>query len=391
MLDRIGAEDYLSCQINKNAVDKKWPSSISISCYASHKLDLNTSSGVLNGSNAVGNLENFIIYCLIEAIDSKKLNEFFTRKEIEIFSKRQVKKEEFKKLFPSLKVMHDQWISVVDFNDLIQLMEAGKIWYNESVQRPLKRIVRGKDYVYKIDISKRQIKNIKEAVLNDTYIPNMIMLEIPEEQSFFYDEEKSILNNENVDHYYIIDGFHRMRGFQDAYNVNKNIQLKIPVMFTYFGTEKANQCIWQEEQKYPMLKSKIDAYNQYSIGVNVANRLNVISIMKGRIGKQNSIIDFFTLSSGINMIFKLNNKDKREEIKLSKEIKEAMDIIVESNLELLDHPWNSKFIISFLCSVKLNNVDIAFINKLCESDIKISNSFNEAQVKKMLKKGEDYV
>jgi hypothetical protein len=132
-----------------------------------------------------------ILYCIIETIASiskdKKILDYFTEDEIKTYKNYKYKKETIK--FPLkynvVQVTDTQWIGRITVKELMQLSDL--IIYNENTQRSLKKNTSNGVETYSIFLNRNALRKITESYQSETYIPNTITLNIPEEADFKYE------------------------------------------------------------------------------------------------------------------------------------------------------------------------------------------------------------
>ena len=200
----------------------------------------------------------YVCFCVADAlaqIDNRvKLEDWFTDKEISTFSSETIQRDKFKFpiIIPAVQITDDQWIGTCDCDFLMKLREAQKIYYNTNTQRTLQRIVKNGQESYRIILNRTAVQEIKTAYDNETYIPDTISLNMPDDTEFWYNAEKREIVIENLDHFDIIDGFHRYTAMCMEKDANPDFNYPMELRIVQYDEIKAKQFIWQQDQKKKM-------------------------------------------------------------------------------------------------------------------------------------------
>ena len=222
----------------------------------------------------------YVCFCVADAlaqIDNRvKLEDWFTDKEISTFSSETIQRDKFKFpiTIPAVQITDDQWIGTCDCDFLMKLREAQKIYYNTNTQRTLQRIVKNGQESYRIMLNRTAVQEIKTAYDNETYIPDTISLNMPDDTEFWYNAEKREIVIENLDHFDIIDGFHRYTAMCMEKDVNPDFNYPMELRIVQYDEIKAKQFIWQQDQKTKMKKLDSESLNVSAPENIVAEKLN---------------------------------------------------------------------------------------------------------------------
>jgi len=223
---------------------------------------------------------NFICYCVCDAlsrVDKKTIpSEWFTEKEKTAFSSETIQRDEltFPLVIPAIQIAYDQWIGMCDCSFLMKLREGQKIFYNTNTQRTLQRMVKNGQESYRITLNKTAVKDIQTAYETGTYIPDTISLNLSGDAEFWYNADKRELIIENMDHFDIIDGFHRYTAMCKEWDVNPNFNYTMELRIVQYDEVRAKQFIWQQDQKTKMKKIDSDSLNISAPENIVAEKLN---------------------------------------------------------------------------------------------------------------------
>lgn len=302
---------------------------------------------------------DFILFCLLDALDPGKITTCYTAKEIETYSNSKYKVEKIK--FPikwkMIQVSDDQWIGTISVKELIKLRDAQLINYNENAQRKLKRVVSGEEEWYSIDVNRDAVNAIVESYSNETYIPNTITLNMNETAEFHHDGENLVISE--LDTFDILDGYHRYIAMSNLYNLNRKFDYSMELRVVAFSNEKARQFIWQEDQKTKMNKIDSDSLNQNNPATQVVQMLSSKGILNGVISRNKGIIDYTSITQLVSLLFFNTRKkiDRKQIIHARDYIYERFDAAITEMPELFDKRWDNVWLGSFM--FVLSNTNIA--------------------------------
>ena len=261
--------------LNKDAVEKMQKYMMDkYNFRLSEAADLITQKSPLTTENV------YVCFCVADAlaqIDNRvKLEDWFTDKEIGTFSSEIIQRNKFKFpiTIPAVQITDDQWIGTCDCDFLMKLREAQKIYYNTNTQRTLQRIVKNGQESYRIMLNRTAVQEIKTAYDNETYIPDTISLNMPDDTEFWYNAEKREIVIESLDHFDIIDGFHRYTAMCMEKDVNPDFNYPMELRIVQYDEIKAKQFIWQQDQKTKMKKLDSESLNVSAPENIVAEKLN---------------------------------------------------------------------------------------------------------------------
>ena len=325
-----------------------------------------------------------ILFAILDVLSHNDVSKYFSEKEISAWSKWNYKdkKAKFPLKFKMVKISETQWIGKITVSELMKLRDSQLVNYNENTQRRLKRIISGNEEWYQIDVNRVAVNAIINSYENGEYIPNTITLNMQEDDKLLdyeYDEELGELLINNLTAFDIIDGYHRYLAMSNIYNLNKKFDYTMELRIVNFSEDTAKQFIWQEDQKTKMHKIDSDALNQFSYANNVVERLN-IKDLKGKISRNNGIIDFTTVTQLVGSIWFSNKKTKAslsKIIELRDYLYNKFEVLLQSDSTILDKKWNYKFT---GCAIVLFSYDtipdeslLSEINALYQKSLKEEN------------------
>jgi hypothetical protein len=339
----------------------------------------------------------YILYCLLDGVESvtkpfkSAIPEYFVEKEIKTYSSSQFKVDriKFPLRFKAIQVADDQWLTTIDFKLLMGFRAIQLINYNENTQRVMKTIINGENEIYVPTVDKSAVKSIEKSYKNNTYIPTPLTFNIPDdiEADFYYDEEKCELVIKELDHFDIVDGYHRYLGACKTCDSDKNINRNMELRIVNFPEYKAKHFIYQEDQKTKMAKVASDTFNQSNIANNIVDRINESpqSNLQGMITRNKTLINFADFADLINYFFlskvKVTNSTK---ITVSNKLIECFNILTEYNSTYLEqkYSYGKLFIVMYIFSEYLDKDKI----EMCQTIEKVVNKINLTEFKKVSKK-----
>lgn len=342
------------------------------------------------------NQSDFILFCFIDVISevcnvSYSIETFFT--EVEIASYKNMRMPESINAkdieFEVIEIVPDeQFIGIITNKQLQALTDAQLINYNSSTQRKLIKKVFGDIETYSIDINEKSVSSIMEALRNGVYIPTPITLNLGDDyEDFSYDPNthKFKIGNgcKKLD---IIDGYHRYRAITTLNNTDVNFECTMMVQFVFWPEQKAQDYIYQEDQKNPLKKSDSKSLNRFDEPNIIVKRINSVGTLTGKINRtEKAIIDSTMLSTYIDVIYYYLNGVKRRSNKfllkrrniIIKRIQKYIEILLENRPELMENRWEESFIAAVVFATYLNCEDneILSIIDLLYSNMNI-DSFN---------------
>lgn len=345
--------------------------------------------------NPLSEANEFILFCLldsIEQVNEKKksvIPDYYVEKEIKTYSTSQYKvsKIKFPIRFKAIQIAEDQWISSIDFKTLMKLRAAQLILYNENTQRTMKRVVHGEKEIYVIDIDKPSVSAIEELYKNRTYIPTPLTFNIPmdSDADFYYDEENCELVIRTMDGFDIIDGYHRYLAACKACDSDKDIDFTMELRIINFPEDKAQQFIYQEDQKTIMKKVNSNTFDQTSVSNRVVERLNTNpqSNLQGLISRNKTLIKYSDLSELIKYFYinsysakKANNNSLV--ISISNELIENFNMLTEYNKKYIEKKYSyQKIFIVMYCFSYYINKDKSDMCSVIDKVLEKANSIDE--------------
>lgn len=364
-----------------------------------HGISISETSDIILMRKELSGCSEFILFCILEAIDPNQINKFYTVEEQQWYEKEKFEKKKLKLPFyipDMIQISNDQWIGKITAKQLMEYRSLQLINYNANAQRTLRHIIDGQKEYYKIMLNKKSINEIKFSMSNKVYIPNTITLNIPETTGFVYldqDYKMKIINN--FDHFDIIDGYHRYIAISELVeeNVDINEINNMELRITCFSEEKAQQFIYQEDQKTKMRKIDSESLNQNKPSNIVIQRLNEDPRcnVRGMIGRNGCKIPAGEASMIISKFFFDGVKKENERAKIievSKILREKFNIITEDDQNFLTMEYSYRDLIAILYMFASDVESTRLTGAVKEAMIIVNNMDNKLFKTKVLKKKE---
>lgn len=315
-----------------------------------HNIPSDISFDILSLKNHASNVDDAILYSIIEAKDivnnTNTITQYFKEKEIAEYSSYQY--SELKMSFPivlnMVEISDDQWIGKINVKQLMELRNANLINYNERTQRAMSRSTINGEVIYRITINKNAVKAITNSYESNEYIPNTITLNMGLASDYTYDEDKGKLIINSLDKFDIIDGYHRYISMSNLYNVDNNFNYDMELRIVAFSENKAKRFIWQEDQKTKMTRVQSNAMNTSTY----SNK--VVSIGKDRLllsdlFSQHKINEAILIDIVDKLYF--NNREKYsipELLQISNQIFDGVESVLKLQPELYQTNWDYNYL-----------------------------------------------
>lgn len=288
-------------------------------------------------------------------LSESAVNTYFTPKEVKEYGK--TSKKLGKNIFPikwkMVQIDDRQFIGKITVDELMRLRDLQLLNYNPNAQRPMKTKEFYGEFILVPTLNTQAVKAIKESYLSKTYIPNTLTLNIPIENSFEYDETENELIIYQLEHFDILDGYHRFRALSDIYNLDDTFDYSMELRIVSFSDEEARQFIYQEDQKTKMKRIDSESFNQNNYANQIIQELNKFStILKGKFNP-NECIDPALAGRMINISFLFGDIKitRRDIIEIREYIEMAFRNYEGYDIDLLEKQWEPRFIISFFYAI----------------------------------------
>lgn len=363
-VNRSVLENYISERFFDILINKKEELELYNYAYEKYNYPKGIFSDFLSGRKNIATANDYTLFVITDSIlnitnksnRSKKISDFFTDREIELYETTKYKdpdKIEFPLIFKMIQVADDQWIGTLDVNTFFSFQNAGLINYNPNTQRSMTKVTRNGNDIYRITLNKSAVNSIKSDMLERIYIPDTITLNIPADDEFadfYYDKENCQLVVNSIKAFDINDGYHRYVSMFKAKTQNSDFNYPMELRITNFDVQKSQQMIYQMDHKTKMLKQASDSYNAYAPQNKVVQRINESSVcnIQGYIGRTESKIDFVALAECIRIAYfngrqenrKGSPEQRREIIRVAKEFIDDFNILTDEDASYLDKTYS---------------------------------------------------
>ncbi len=315
----------------------------------SYNIPIGMSSDIITLRKEASEYSEFVLFCILSVIGNKSVKDFFTKEEIKVYSKTkyETKKVKLPIVFDNIiQISDDQWIGKITVKQLMLFRDSQMINYNENSQRTMRRIIDGDKEYYKIFVNKLAVSKIRESYEKDLYIPNTITLNIPPDNSEFSYKDNCLTITELV-HFDILDGYHRYLAMSQIYDLNDDFDYNMELRVVSFDEMKAQQFIYQEDQKTKMRKIDSDSFNQNNAGNIIAQRLNIDPLcnIQGMINRNNGIIPAGDFAHLVNFFFFRGVPKKKEREKVIETIgflRDRFNVLTQSNPYFISKRYSTR-------------------------------------------------
>lgn len=339
----------------------------------------------------------FVLFCILDVLievtgEVADISDFYTKQEINKYSKTKYKvnKIKFPLRLPMIQIGSDQWVGAIDNTLLMQMRAAQLINYNVNSQRTMQRIIKGDKEIYKITLNQKAVTSIAESLRNGLFVPNTITFNIPEDinANFYYDSEERELVIKELDHFDILDAYHRYIAACKTSDDDDKFEFTWELRIVNFSEDKAKKFIWQEDQKTKMKKLDSESFNMDDAANIVVTRLNENPRcnLKGLINRNDGVINFGELAELVRFFFfkKVSKKENNNLLILGmvKYLCECFNMLTEYDDKYISKKYSYKqlFIVVYMFYVyREQDKDemCEMIDKMVEAQDKLdSKKFN---------------
>ena len=358
---RETVEAYLTRKFRQIIIDRKKSTDFYNQCMDKYNIPGGLVADFCNGNRSLEEANPFILFALTDCMPEKKefiINKYFTENEIQMYSS--AKYEENKNIFPIkfrvVQVSRDQWIGKINLQTLVSLRDTQLISYNIDTQRTLKKIVRGESEYYEVSLNKKSLREIRESVADGTYIPTPLTFNIQPDANinFEYNDKTATLVINYAEALDITDGYHRFVALMNNYDAGTISDFTMELRITMFSTEKANQFIYQEDQKTKMKKMDSESYNMKNPANAVVMKLNESPKcnLQGLIKRNGGIINSGEMANVVKFFYFRDTKKSQERFKIieaTNELTDFFNYITERDARYLEESYNFNKILTVLC------------------------------------------
>ena len=257
------------------------------------------------------------LFWIASVLIPDKIEDYFSKTEIAKYSKAKYVPEKWNiEPIDCVEVVPgEQWIGMVpDAAEFFKELRMHRmIHYNPDAQRPMTmmKLKNGKS-LWTVTVVKSTVEKIKECFNKRIFIPNTITLNIDPDTPDFtpqYDISTHKLILDGLDHFDMIDGFHRYTAICANKDADDNFKYPMEIRITYYPDNKASYFVYQEEQKTPMKKKDAQTLNTESVESKIIARISRESEFKDKIGRNDSIINLSDMTELITVHYVKGQKN----------------------------------------------------------------------------------
>ena len=313
---------------------------------------------------------DFVLFCMCKVYYPDLVDYYFFPEEIKRYNRLKIKADKLKMpiRLEMVQINEQQWVGKITAKELLLWRNAQIINYNENAQRSLRHITKnGRDF-YKIALKQKAVNSIMELMDDDEFIPNTLTFNIPDGVKYSFDKESNTfaidLKGNKLD---ILDGYHRYIAISKELTKKPDLDITMEIRLVRFSESKAQQFIWQEDQKTKLVKVQSEAMNQLKLANQITQRINddTNCDLYHHI-TANGIVNKGYFSQMVDKMY-CKNIARKDELRVQKEtvdyLVEYLNILVENEPELLEHRWERLFI---YCALFMSNKEVKNPNKQIE-------------------------
>lgn len=379
--------DKVTKELERGIVDKKKMKELTKTLNEKYDIPVSIASDIVSLRSDARYITDYLLYCVAEEVTPTLIEVYYLDSEIKKYSN--TKFVQHKSVFPlhftMIKISDDQWIGSITAKQLMKLRNMQLINYNENAQRTMQHILRGDIEYYRIALNRSAVSQIESLYANGTYIPNTITLNIPDnEYDYKYDEDTHDFVISKIDHFDIIDGYHRYIALSDLINKG-SFDYPMELRITTFSDSKAQQMIWQEDQKTKMRKIDAKSLNQNDFSTRICNQINTDkqSNLCGLISRNKGVINAAYFCNIVQTLYATQVKNRGDEIKVKNEISSGLNELTSEDTSLLNTSWTFEYTLAAILMISVGAVSV---DKVAELREKIGNFTNKMLTKVEVKR-----
>lgn len=191
------------------------------------------------------------------------LHKFFTEDELQQSKVFRVERVESK--FPlrfkgySRLTRKDEFLIVLPVAELNEMQKAGVIQIDSRMSRDGRITNYHGQLITNIRYNDTRAREIGDLVASSNFYANAIRLHLVVDGTEDYQikESEIVINSGNL---VLLEGNHRMKGFEYALSQNSNLYYNIPVILTIGNVNMGQSIIYQEEKREPLDKEHVATY-----------------------------------------------------------------------------------------------------------------------------------
>jgi len=301
-------------------------------------IDTSVIDAMITFKRDISEFTNFEVFAAMWFLDRDNLDKFFTAGEIEDFSTTKIVEDKIK--FPlvfsnAIKVADDQFIVATDLQELMRYRQARMMNYDANEQRALKRVKFGNTEIYRPFVNGTSVRQIRECILAGDYVSDALTFNMGDDAEYSFADGTLTITHITKGMFNLDDGYHRYLAMSQIHDDNPTFNYPVVIQIVAFSNSKANQFIYQQDQKNRMRKIVSDTYDQNAVPNLIVSRVNEDPAfsLKGMIGRNQALINSAVFAKLIAAFY--HTKDiKKSDLRTINHIKN--DIVSKFNVITVD-------------------------------------------------------
>ncbi|MFB5759030.1 DNA sulfur modification protein DndB [Paenibacillus medicaginis] len=263
----------------------------------------------------------------IDSTDGVRAESYFTENELKEAKKHKIESKAGISLpftIPNvLQIDLENYVTSIKFTEVVKWNNSNIIVYDFETQRSPK-FKRGRDGVVPTpDINIESVKAIAENMLNETYLPDMITLNVysEEEEPISYNAKNNELTIKDGTTVSILDGFHRLQGAARAVAINPELNQDIILSIRTYDTDTAKKYFGQINTLNVVKRERLEELKQEKISYVAVKQLQRNSDLKGKIASGSRVSELAgqlttsdVLANAIEDVFEPKNTFEAREL-----------------------------------------------------------------------------
>ncbi|SEG07653.1 DNA sulfur modification protein DndB [Paenibacillus sp. UNC499MF] len=211
-----------------------------------------------------------------------------------------------------IQIDHENFVTAVPIAIIVEWYHCNIVTYNFETQRSARYKRKQEDVIAVPDLNFKSVKDIAQHMLDGTYIPDMITLNVDSEADtpVVFDPKSGTLTIKEGADVSVLDGFHRLQGAARALAVNPELKQTIILSIRVFTAEIARKYFGQINTINPVRKERLEELKQENAAYVTVKQLQFNSDLKGRISSGAKISELAghyttsdTLAKAIDLTF----------------------------------------------------------------------------------------
>ena len=231
--------------------------------------------------------------------------------------------------------------------------------YDANEQRALKRVKFGTTEIYKPFVNNVSVKQIRERILAGDYVPDPLTFNMGDDAEYTFADGTLTINHITKGMMNLDDGYHRYLAMGQIYDSDPNFNYPVVIQIVAFSNAKANQFIYQQDQKNRMKKIVSDTYDQNAVPNLIVARINEdpAFAFNGMIGRNQSLINSAVLAKLIAAFYHtkdIRKSDIREIAAIQRDLIAKFNILVSDDRFLREFDDVKLFVTLYVFTSNVN-------------------------------------